>query len=794
MGQTLAQQLSPEQAKAKAEAFLSAKTGFRSASDLQLRFAVSDTTQLDADAAGSLRAATKGNALLYAFDNQLGGYVITSGEERAHAVLGYSTTGTLDAGDLPDGMRELLRQYAVEIATLRDGGAVEESPAELSYDPAWQPVGPLITSLWGQEDPFNRQTPDVNGMHTVTGCPATMFAQLMDYYQYQNWKVEEETWFSGKDDPQKIDREVTVRFDSPVDWSLLRRVYRDEPFTEAEANEVAKLMKYTGAAMHIDYGLDISTIEPSEVLSNMARVADYGGQATVAQAWQYPLRSWSEKLYRQLAAGRPMPYASLGGGHIFLMDGYAGEGMFHFNWGWDGETDGNFLLSALLTEDSMHLYQVGFFDCCPATMEPINVEPVLLRTLTIDTTGETPTFNIVLYAEHAGLQIGQFQFALVSGEGVDPLLSDTISFSFTPDGKHESDTIRVPFPQYAEMNQPVYAFVPMQRMGEEWVQMHTQALEGQFQALLTRVEDQYELSFERVELTVTLAEAPQVVLLNVETPLKVDVTNLTGTMVTAEFKAKLFNDSLQKEFAVGTRLIAEQRQQLDLSILVKHVPEGSYQLQVSWAGGIVGTVPVKVERSTSLVITQMPDIPDTLKIFENYPLVYRVKNVGARDFNGALSFAFIIPAEEGTRIGASRKLPFKLAAGEEVPVEIPFAWFSQPTSGYFILAQDTDIKLCCEGEKEPYAQTVVITLEGATANEEILAESLQIAWQGTTLCVQAPAPLQAYHIYNVKGSLVATGSASGHELRIDGSAWTAGVYVVAIETADGKTIVGKIRL
>lgn len=462
--------------------------------------------------------------------------------------------------------------------------------------------------------------------------------------------------------------------------------------------------------------------------------------------------------------------------------------------GWDGETDGNFLLSALLTEDSMHLYQVGFFDCCPATMEPINVEPVLLRTLTIDTTGEAPTFNIVLYAEHAGLQIGQFQFALVSGEGVDPLLSDTISFSFTPDGKHESDTIRVPFPQYAEMHQPVYAFVPMQRMGEEWVQMHTQALEGQFQALLTRVEDQYVLSFERVELTATLAEAPQVVLLNVETPLKVDVTNLTGTMVTAEFKAKLFNDSLQKEFAVGTRLIAEQRQQLDLSILAKHVPEGSYQLQVSWAGGIVGTVPVKVERSTSLVITQMPDIPDTLKIFENYPLVYRVKNVGARDFNGALSFAFIIPAEEGTRIGASRKLPFKLAAGEEVPVEIPFAWFSQPTSGYFILAQDTDIKLCREGETEPYKQTVVLTPEGATANEEILAESLQIAWQGKTLCVQAPAPLQAYHIYNVKGSLVATGSASGHELRIDGSTWPVGVYVVAIETADGKTIVGKIRL
>ena len=45
MGQAMAQQLSPEQAKAKAEAFLQQKTGLRAAGDLQLSFAVSDTMQ-----------------------------------------------------------------------------------------------------------------------------------------------------------------------------------------------------------------------------------------------------------------------------------------------------------------------------------------------------------------------------------------------------------------------------------------------------------------------------------------------------------------------------------------------------------------------------------------------------------------------------------------------------------------------------------------------------------------------------------------------------------------------------
>ena len=140
MGQTMAQQLSPEQAREKAEAFLQQKTGLRSASDLQLCFAITDTTQLDAG--GTLRTASEsGDALLYAFSRKTGGYVIASGDERTHTVLAYGTEGTIDANSLPDGARDFLRQYAVEIAMLRSGELVATSETtELSYDPAWQSV------------------------------------------------------------------------------------------------------------------------------------------------------------------------------------------------------------------------------------------------------------------------------------------------------------------------------------------------------------------------------------------------------------------------------------------------------------------------------------------------------------------------------------------------------------------------------------------------------------------------------------------------------------------------------
>ena len=214
LGGLQAQQIAEHQARQAAEQFLNRQTGLRASAPLQLLFTVSDTTQLDATP--HLRATHSDEALLYAFSQGNEGYVIASGDERARAIVAYGTSGTLDIHNLPDGMRELLRQYAVEIETVRSNEEFSTSIIqELSYDPNWTPVEPLITSMWGQEEPYNRQTPESNGKQTVTGCPATMMAQLMDYYHYQNWQVSEETWFAGDTISKSfINRDVTVTFDS----------------------------------------------------------------------------------------------------------------------------------------------------------------------------------------------------------------------------------------------------------------------------------------------------------------------------------------------------------------------------------------------------------------------------------------------------------------------------------------------------------------------------------------------------------------------------------------------------
>ena len=794
MGQTMAQQLSPEQAKAKAEAFLQQKTGLRSAGDLQLCFAVSDTTQLNTGA--TLRATSgSGDALLYAFSRAAGGYVIAAGDERVHAVLGYSTEDMFDGRNLPEGLRAMLRQYAVEIATLRAEGDSNVSEEELSYDPAWPKVAPMITADWGQEDPYNRQTPVTDeGKPCLTGCPATMFAQLMDYYQYQNWKVEEETWFSGSDYQGEINRDVTVRFDSPVDWSLLRRNYRLEEFTEAEANEVAKLMKYAGAAMHIDYGSQDSGVDSDDVLNNMARVADYGLQATYAKAWQYSLRTWSEKLYKQLAAGRPMPYASIGGGHIFLMDGYDGEGYFHFNWGWDGEDNGNYLLSALLTAENMHLYQCGIFDCIPSTMQPVNEEPVLLQSVAIDLSGEIPALKLVLASLHSGVQTGQMRLALVAEDGSYPFLSDTIDFTFTPNADHVSDTISVPFTEYAKLTEPRYALVPMQRMGEDWRQIPMNSEEHD-QVYLEKVNNGYRITKGVVALEGRLVNPPSLIPVDEEVTLTLEVTNLSNEMASATFNAWLYNDEDQNIYTLGTVLCTESRQVVDLMLRVRYLKEGKYKMVVS--GGGISTDPLDVElvRPTVLVITEVPQITD-IQVPQEQRMTYKVKNVGPKPFNGTLTFSLVIDNPDRKVMPVFLYQAVALAVGEEKEIEWSFSFgksYRKSHTGYCLMYQSGAWLMNCEGEAEPYRHPVTIT-PTATASEEIAAPKTTVSWQGRMLCVESPVALKSYHIYNVEGGLVATGPICGTSTHINGSAWPTGIYVVAIETEDGKMEVYKIRL
>ena len=785
MGQTLAQQLSPNQAKAKAEAFLSAKAGLRAAGDLQLLFAVTDTTQLDADATGSLRAATEGDALLYAFGSEQGGYVIAAGDERAEAVLGYSTAGSLQSDNLPEGMRGFLRQYAVEIAQAQEQD-LRSDTKNLSYNPFWKTIDPLITSKWNQTEPYNRQTPTMDGQQCLTGCPSVVLAQLMDYYRYQSWKVAKETWFSGVDDGLNyIDRDVTVQFTDTVDWSLLKRDYNAGNYTEAEANEVAKLMKYTGAAMHINYGVDASGQQSYRILWNMHRVADYGQSASQAQAWQYPLREWSEKLYRQLEAERPVAYTSIGGGHIFLLDGYAGEGYFHFNWGWGGYQDGNFRLTALLTEQKMHFYQSAFFDVCPSGMQPLNEEPLLFETVALDTTTVEPQMKIQLFTYNPAPQSGTLCYAILcSADSV--FVSDPVAFTLKAN-KQVSDPIVLPFPQYREIEPGVYPMAFFQQMSSGWEQLRGNSLVETDDYLVKRPNESF-IGYLPFYVEMDLVEDAKSLYRGCADTLSLQAIHYGTGMASNVFIPVLFNETDTFKLTASDHLLVEGLNDLCLPIVVSsEVPVGDYRLVVvNNFEDRSDTIPVSVNPGVELVITEAPTIADTLFTNENNVFVFKVKNVGARNFSGTLSTGVV---QNGAQLYL-RSQEMQIAVGEE---QTYTGGIQSSASSAVVLSLQQDKAWPLALESGELFEKKVVFIDKPTANEAIAVAGMGIAWQGQTLCVESAVPLRAYHIYNVIGNGMATGSASGNTLHIDGSAWPKGIYIVAIETADGKRVIQKTR-
>jgi len=58
---------------------------------------------------------------------------------------------------------------------------------------------------------------------------------------------------------------------------------------------------------------------------------------------------WINLLMTELNAARPVLYSGQAdtGGHLFVCDGYDSNGLFHFNWGWSGYSNGYFQISAL---------------------------------------------------------------------------------------------------------------------------------------------------------------------------------------------------------------------------------------------------------------------------------------------------------------------------------------------------------------------------------------------------------------------------------------------------------------
>lgn len=303
------------------------------------------------------------------------GYVIISGDDRTEDVLGYATEGNFDTATMPANVAAWLEGYADQMAQL---ATYSQQPSTTdARSKQWVPIAPMITTRWNQLEPYNQQCPMHDGERSVTGCTATALAQIMNYHE---WPATATTAIPAyTTNPTEI---YCPELPSIVfAWDEMEDAYGYED----DAPAVAELMRYCGQAIQAGYSNSGTGATLSMSAYALKTYFDYDPRVKRRHLRGYTVDDWEEIIYSELQAGRPVLHAgySMTAGHAFLCDGYDGNGLYHFNWGWGGAYDGYFKLALLNPEtgqvgsgssDGYAYGQEIVIGIQPATGEPVPTE------------------------------------------------------------------------------------------------------------------------------------------------------------------------------------------------------------------------------------------------------------------------------------------------------------------------------------------------------------------------------------------------------------------------------------
>lgn len=295
------------------------------------------------------------------------GFVIISGDDIAHPVLAYSTESWFDPENIPANMQVLLDEYQQTIrqsALAEDEGSPEIQAEWSSYlqgKAASMEGGVLLeTASWSQNSPYNDKCPiiDDNGNHAAAGCVATAGAIAMRYYQY----------------PEMAQGGIASYWNLPVEypvynWSLMPLKYSSY-YTPEEGEQVASLMWNIGANIGMRYSWE-SSASICALAHALKDVFGYGKQLAYWSSNDMTWNEWKKILINELDQKRVVPYSN--NNHALVCDGYLPGGLFHFNWGWDGNSNGYYRLSALDEEPHNHGIITGMDKPVPGEKEGVHV-------------------------------------------------------------------------------------------------------------------------------------------------------------------------------------------------------------------------------------------------------------------------------------------------------------------------------------------------------------------------------------------------------------------------------------
>lgn len=229
-------------------------------------------------------------------------------------------------------------------------------------------VGPLLTTRWSQDAPYNNYCPSLsNDTHAVTGCVATATAQVMNYHKWPPVGNGSHSYICYLNYNYANPVELNADFSQSVyRWDLMLDDY-DENSSAESCDAVARLMSDVGISMEMQYGSS-SAASVYYASSALKRYFGYSSKCYWLQRENYNAAQWDQLLVDEIGAGRPVMYSGneVNAGHAFVIDGFDTEGYFHVNWGWGGYYDGFFLVSVLAPANMNFKYeQEGLFGLVP---------------------------------------------------------------------------------------------------------------------------------------------------------------------------------------------------------------------------------------------------------------------------------------------------------------------------------------------------------------------------------------------------------------------------------------------
>lgn len=286
----------------------------------------------------------------YVYNASGGGFMIVSADERMQPVLGYADNGSFNTDSLPPNVKAWMAGYVAEAnrPTVDTPAATTAGSARSKgFSAASTSVGPLVTSEWGQRYPYNELCPTLSsGQKAVTGCVATVMAQVMYYYKSPTVGQGTNSYTTATN---RI--EMTRDFGAvPFSWSLMKDSYSSSEDDET-VQAIANLMLSCGVAANMDYDTE-SGSSLNNLMSGFLAYFGYDSDMALVSKDYMPVDDWHSLLLAQLDNRCPLPISATsvkGYGHAFLIDGYRFDGddypYYHVNWGWNGQDNGYFLMS-----------------------------------------------------------------------------------------------------------------------------------------------------------------------------------------------------------------------------------------------------------------------------------------------------------------------------------------------------------------------------------------------------------------------------------------------------------------